>query len=83
MILEEEMTDTINMTVIEKSICHLKNQFMDMLMGISLVSGGRLNITYDTLYKGWSMLCCSLLDTTQQASDQERDSDMEANKRIR
>ena len=57
MILEASLADKINMTGLETSGNHLPYEFINVLLGLSLVPGGWAQITYETLHKGWSTLC--------------------------
>ena len=41
MMLELSLSDTINMTVLETSGHHISDEFIKMLLGLSLASGGR------------------------------------------
>ena len=62
--LEASLEDTINMTELETSGLHLPDGFINMLLGLSLASGGRAQITYETLHKVWIILLCSFLYKT-------------------
>ena len=63
--IEASLDDTINMTGLETSGNHIPDEFIKMLLGIILETGGRAQITYEIIHKGWNSLWCSLLDATQ------------------
>ena len=50
--LEASLADTINMTGLETSGHHIPDEFISVLLGLSLEPGGRAQITYKTLHKG-------------------------------
>ena len=76
MMLESSLADTINMLGLEKSGHHLPDKFIKMLLGLSLVQGGREQITYEILHKGWSILWCLFLDESRRAPKRYREEDM-------
>ena len=74
--LEESLSDTINITGLKKGRSHVPDEFINMILGLSLVPGGRAQITYETLHKGWSMLWLYFLYATHSTSELERGVDM-------
>ena len=76
MMLEASLEDTINMTGLDTSEHHLTNEFINMLLGLSLAKGGRVQIKYETHYKVWIMIWCCFIDASQRASEREMEADM-------
>ena len=54
--LEASLAETINMTGLDMSGHHLLDEFIMMILGLSLVPGGRAQITYAEIHNGWVML---------------------------
>ena len=51
--LDAFLADTINMTILEKSGHNLADEFIEMLLVLSLPPGGRYQIKYETLHMRW------------------------------
>ena len=76
MMLEGSLEDATTMTKLDMSWHHLQEKFKKMILGPSLATGVREQITYEILHKGWSMQWCSFLCASQHAFKIERKSDM-------
>ena len=68
MMLEAYLADTINMTGLYTSENHHPDEFIKMLLGLSLAPGGRAQITNETIHKVCSILWYLFLDAKQCAS---------------
>ena len=78
MVLEVSLADTINITVLGTRGHRILDEFIKILLGVSLEPGGQAQITYENIHKGWSILLWYFLDATQCAYEIERGVDMEA-----
>ena len=74
--LEAYIADTINMTGLETSGNSLPDEFINILLEISLGPGCRAKITYETFHKLWRTMLCSFIYATQHASERKRGADM-------
>ena len=74
--LEASLADTINMTGLDTSLHHPADEFIKIILWLSLVPGLRAKITNGTLHKLWIMIWCSFLDITQCGSEIDREADM-------
>ena len=70
--LEAYTLDTIKTTGLETSGHHLPDEFIIILLVLSLTSGGRVHIQYESLHKGWNLLGLSFPYATKRESKRER-----------